>query len=104
MALDNRIEYITTDEKLQEIPWIRMRDQLGRETIYRSDGKPSSDPPPSGQLRNVDCMDCHNRPAHEFLSPATAVDFRLDAGLIDATLLGMFIEADVARRSLKPAA
>ena len=34
----------------------------------------SSDPPPEGQRRNFDCMDCHNRPAHPFLAPDEAVD------------------------------
>lgn len=86
MALANKIEYIATDDHLQVIPWVRMTDRLGEEVIYRSDGRPSSDPPPEGRLRIVDCMDCHNRPAHEFRAPQEGVDLMLSAGRIDATL------------------
>ena len=86
MALAGRIEYIATDEKLQDIPWIRMTASDGTELIYRSDGKPSSDPKPEGQLRQLDCMDCHNRPAHKFRSPQTALDDYLESGMLDTTL------------------
>ncbi len=86
MALASTIEYIATDDQLQVIPWIRMTDGLGEKTIYRSDGKPSSDPPPTGHPRSLDCMDCHNRPAHEFRAPQEAVDLMLSAGRIDQSL------------------
>ncbi len=86
MALEGRIEYLATDEKLQEIPWVKFTKPDGKVLIYRSDGRPSSDPMPQGQLRRLDCMDCHNRPAHKFRSPAEAVDIFLDVGRIDTTL------------------
>ncbi|MGD2110707.1 MAG: cytochrome c3 family protein [Phycisphaerae bacterium] len=86
MALAGRIEYVATDDKLQEIPWVRYLDETGNEWIYRSDGRPSSDPRPNGQLRQLDCMDCHNRPAHNFRSPQEGVDIFLDVGKIDTTL------------------
>ena len=34
----------------------------------------------------IDCMDCHNRPAHEFNSPQESVDLALSNGKIDRTL------------------
>ena len=86
MALEGRIEYIATDDKLQVIPWVKLTDKAGNELIYRSDGRPSSDPKPEGQVRQLDCMDCHNRPAHRFRSPQEAVDVYLDLGKIDTTL------------------
>ncbi len=86
MLLQGKIEYIATDEKLQDIPWVRWVDDLGEEKIYRSDGVPCDAPPPDGQRRDTDCMDCHNRPAHKFLSPNKAVDHFLEAGRIDTTL------------------
>ncbi|MEK6799783.1 MAG: cytochrome c3 family protein [Planctomycetota bacterium] len=79
MALGFTIEYIATDERLQEIPWVRMVDQAtGREAIYRADGLKSTDPLPQGTRRTVDCMDCHNRPTHVFRSPDRAVDSALN--------------------------
>ena len=86
MALSNRIEYIATDERLQEIAWVRMTDEAGNVSIYRSDGRPSSDPLPKGLIRTLDCMDCHNRPAHKFRSPQEAVDLFLEGGGIDSSL------------------
>ncbi len=86
MALAAQIDYVSTDDRLQVIPWVRMRDAQGRETAYRSDGRPAADPPPSGQLRKLDCMDCHNRPAHRFRSPQEAVNIDLETGRIDPTL------------------
>lgn len=86
MALAGQIEYIATDDKLQEIPWVRYVDKSGNAWIYRSDGRPSSDPRPEGQVRLLDCMDCHNRPAHNFRSPQEALDIYLSAGQIDTTL------------------
>jgi hypothetical protein len=86
MALSGRIEYVATDAKLQVIPWVKKTALDGTEAIYRSDGKPSSDPRPEGTVRVIDCMDCHNRPAHKFLSPSEAADLALEVGKIDATL------------------
>ncbi|RMF71756.1 MAG: cytochrome C [Acidobacteria bacterium] len=75
MALGFEIQYVATDEALQEIPWVRFREiQTGEEVIYRSDGKTSVDPPPEGTLRTLDCMDCHNRPTHVFRSPDRAIN------------------------------
>ncbi len=86
MALAGQIEYIATDNMLQNIPWVQYTDNSGIVHIYRSDGRPTSDPRPQGQLRQLDCMDCHNRPAHKFRSPDQAVDIFLDAGRMDAGL------------------
>ncbi len=86
MALAGAIQYVAVDETLQHIPWVKWVDVAGDEWIFRSDGKPSSDPLPEGHLRSLDCMDCHNRPAHKFRAPSDAVDIQLAIGRIDTTL------------------
>lgn len=86
MALSYDIQYVATDENLQEIPWVKMVDKNGREQIYRSDGRPTTEPPPSGFSRRIDCMDCHNRAAHNFRSPQEALNLAMNIGQIDATL------------------
>ncbi len=100
MALAGRIEYIATDEKLQHIPWITWIEPSGNERIYRSDGKPGSDPPPEGERRTIDCMDCHNRPAHEFKSPQESINFAIANGRIDQTL--PYIKREAVAAMLPP--
>jgi len=84
MALGHSIEFVATDPGLQRIPWVRATDhRTNTHRIYRSDGRSSTDPPPDGIRRTVDCMDCHNRATHIFRSPSEAVD---DAFNVDPTL------------------
>lgn len=86
MALSARIEYIAIDEKLQDVPWVRMTAHDGTSKVFRSDGLRATDPPPTGIHREVDCMDCHNRTAHRFLPPNEMVDHYLFIGRLDLTL------------------
>ena len=95
MALQGHIKYIATDDLLQEIPWVEFTKPSGERLVYRSDGRPTSDPKPEGQERALDCMDCHNRPAHKFRSPQEAVDIYMDTGKIDTTL--PFIKREATR-------
>jgi len=37
-------------------------------------------------IRTMDCMDCHNRPAHRFVNPNDAVNLALSLGQIDRTI------------------
>jgi len=86
MLLSGRIEYVATDRDLQEIPWVRYDRADGTTLVYRSDGLPSDAPRPQGTVRQIDCMDCHNRGAHHFLPPQAAVDAYLENNRIDRTL------------------
>lgn len=87
MNIANRIEYIARDEKRQDIPWIRMVDELGNVTVFQN----SADPPSEellaeGHVRTMDCMDCHNRPSHIFRSPVEAVNQELTLGNLDPSM------------------
>lgn len=86
MHMLDRVEYVATDPALQHIPWVRYTYEDGRTVVYRSDGEPSGDPPPSGDVRKLDCIDCHNLSGHEFPSPQRAVDHALNIHQIDETL------------------
>lgn len=86
MVLYGRIEYVASDPKLQEIPWVKHTDDEGNVHIYRSDGLRGTDPPPVGLVRSVDCMDCHNRGAHHFRSPQQEVDLYMETGRLDRSL------------------
>ncbi|MDE3083729.1 MAG: NapC/NirT family cytochrome c [Verrucomicrobiota bacterium] len=84
MNVSNKIEYFATDVQRQTIPWVRVTDKEGRVTVYRTaDFKGEPDPQ---KIRVMDCIDCHNRPAHRFKSPNEAVDEALYLGHIDSKL------------------
>ncbi len=87
MNVANEITYISTDDKRQNIPWIRMRDRDGVVTEYMSrDDALSQQDVDSMAKRRMDCIDCHNRPTHIYLSPNQAVDQSLSAGRMDLSL------------------
>lgn len=84
MNVANKIEYIATDEERQKIPWVRMTDAQGVVTIFRSPSFTNDISQMS--IRTMDCMDCHNRPAHKFQSPESAVNLAMSLGQIDTGL------------------
>jgi nitrate/TMAO reductase-like tetraheme cytochrome c subunit len=84
MNVANKIEYIATDEARQKIPWVRMTDAQGVVTEFRSTG--FTNDVSQVATRTMDCMDCHNRPAHKFQAPESAVNLAMSLGRIDPGL------------------
>src|SRR5207302_183232 len=84
MNLANKIEYVATDPQRQIIPWVRLTDRNGKSTEYRAAN--FEEDPAKYAMRAMDCLDCHNRPAHRFRSPDDAVDLAMAAGRIDPAL------------------
>jgi nitrate/TMAO reductase-like tetraheme cytochrome c subunit len=84
MNVGNKIEYLATDEARQKIPWVRMTDAQGVVTEFRSPRFTNS--VNEAEIRRMDCMDCHNRPAHRYQTPNTAVNLAIYLGKIDRTL------------------
>lgn len=80
-----KIRYRHSDEARQEIPWIEYSNaNNGSTTLYLAE-KAKAD---GGGLpeREMDCMDCHNRPAHAYQLPERAVDNAMYAHQISAAL------------------
>jgi len=76
------IEYVTTDEKRQSIPYVRVRDDRGAVREFTADGT-TQEQIAGGTRRQMDCVDCHNRPAHTFaFTPQRAVDAAIARGEI----------------------
>lgn len=86
MNIANRIDYVATDARRENIPYVKLTAPDGRVTEYVKDGT-DGQPPPSGEWRRMDCIDCHNQPAHAFTAtPQRAVDNAIAAGLIPRSL------------------
>ena len=87
MVIDNTVTFSATDSQLQDIPWVHVVRSNGTETTYVSTQSRLSSEQLARLPRHVmDCMDCHNRPAHGFPSPDGGVDEALFKGKIPSTL------------------
>jgi hypothetical protein len=85
---DFKVEYIARDKQRQDIPWVRVTDRrTGEVRIFQDESNPLSKKQiVSAVPRVMDCMDCHNRPSHNFLSPDFEIDRQLSLGRIDTSL------------------
>ena len=87
MNIANKIEYVAVDEKSQTIPYIHVEDQQGRVTeYYAKDSTLTKDQIAKTPRHHMDCVDCHNRPTHIYVSPDQSVDQAMLAHRIDASL------------------
>jgi len=86
MNIASEVEYIATDEARQVIPWVRVTDRSGHVREYIVDGAMPGDLQ-KRERRRMDCMDCHNRPAHaSAATPEHAVNELMADGGIPKTL------------------
>ena len=86
MNIENKVEYIATDAQRQVIPWVKFTDHTGKVKEYTIDDT-TPEQLAKGEYRTMDCMDCHNRPAHTFEPSAErAVDNAIALGQIPRDL------------------
>ena len=84
IAGENTVEYIAIDEKRLEIPWVRVTDADGKQTVYQSEeNQLTAEEITTAEIRTMDCIDCHNRPTHQFHSPERALNEALAAGQLN---------------------
>jgi nitrate/TMAO reductase-like tetraheme cytochrome c subunit len=80
------IRYAAADPKRQTIPWVEYRNRLTSETrTFLADGA-TAQSVASLPRHPMQCVDCHNRPAHTFELPERAVDRAMGVGRISPTL------------------
>lgn len=83
----SRITYVSTDAKRQVIPWVSYVDDNGKTVEYAAaDFKPTAEALAQGERRQMDCIDCHNRPTHAYQLPERALDEAMAAGAISPQL------------------
>lgn len=87
MNIKNKIEYVATDPKRLDIPWVKRTGPSGKEEIFVAEGSDfSASKKPDGEVRRLDCIDCHNRPSHVYQDPVRSVNESMAAGVIDPSL------------------
>lgn len=85
--IENPVYYLATDELDQEIPYIKVVNEDGTTTEYldiNSDLDPSTIP--AEDLKQMDCITCHNRITHLIMTPDDTVDQLMSRGLISPDL------------------
>ena len=78
------IEYVSTDPTRTTIPWVQKRNADGSETVFATADAGSG--VPNGERRVMDCIDCHNRAAHTFVTPEDAINRAMAEGAISPDL------------------
>ena len=86
MNIGNKVEYIATDTARLNIGWVKFTDRSGKVREYVGEGV-TADQIAKGERRVMDCLDCHNRPAHTLEpGPERAIDNAITAGLVSREL------------------
>jgi NapC/NirT cytochrome c family, N-terminal region/Cytochrome c3 len=101
MNLANEITFVSSDERRQNIEWVRMKDGQGNVVEYTArDAQLTPEQIAAAPKRRMDCVDCHNRPTHIFQPPDRSVDDSLASGKLDASL--PFVKREAVALLSKP--
>lgn len=71
-----------SDETREEIYEVELTDADGTSKTFRNRRAPEED----GVWRDMDCVDCHNRPSHKYRRPDAEINDAIQIGHIDAVL------------------
>jgi nitrate/TMAO reductase-like tetraheme cytochrome c subunit len=78
------IEYIATDPSRTTIPWAEKQNDNGTKTVFAT--AEAGGGVPKGERRVMDCIDCHNRAAHTFVTAEDALNRAMAEGAISPDL------------------
>jgi nitrate/TMAO reductase-like tetraheme cytochrome c subunit len=78
------IEYISTDPSRTTIPWVQRTNPDGTQTVYAASALKGA--MPQGERRVMDCIDCHNRAAHTFMTAEEALNRAMADGAISPAI------------------
>jgi nitrate/TMAO reductase-like tetraheme cytochrome c subunit len=78
------IEYVATDPTRTAIPWVEKLNADGSETVFATSA--ASGGVPKGERRVMDCIDCHNRAAHTFMTAEEALNRAMADGAVSPDL------------------
>ncbi|NWF90259.1 MAG: NapC/NirT family cytochrome c [Ignavibacteriaceae bacterium] len=83
----NEITYISTDSTREVIPWVHSKTKDGKEEIFISkESELTQSKMRTGVERKMDCIDCHNRPSHQYHAPAMSINHLMAINWIDNKL------------------
>jgi len=85
---DVNIEYISDNDKRENITYVKYTNRSnGEVTIYRNNDNQISDSLIAvSSTRTMDCIDCHNRPSHNYNSPTVYFDKAMLTGEVSKNI------------------
>jgi hypothetical protein len=85
---DVKIEYRLNPSDKESIPWVKFTNRkTGESHIYKDiDSTINEKDLQLAEVKTMDCMDCHNRPSHNYLPPQSFVDDAITSGAISRKL------------------
>ncbi len=91
--ITNPVYYIAADEQRQVIMWVgveqpdgTMKEWYARDMLGMAQTAFVEEARARGEVREMDCIDCHNRSAHLIPAPGDVVDEAMRSGLISTEL------------------
>jgi nitrate/TMAO reductase-like tetraheme cytochrome c subunit len=75
-----KVRYLS-DPSREKIYDVEMTGADGKVKLFKNEQAPKD-----AEWRQMDCVDCHNRPTHIYRQPANEIDNSMDQGAIDKTL------------------
>ena len=91
--ISNPVYYVAADEQRQVILWVgaeqedgTLKEYYARDMLGMAQTSFVEEARKNGDLRETDCIDCHNRSAHLIPPPDEMVDSAISAGLISRDL------------------
>jgi predicted CXXCH cytochrome family protein len=86
--IETPVEYLATDPLKQNIPYVRTVDANGKvieyfDTEAKLTPEQAQAAAQRGELKRMDCIDCHNRATHDFRTPDDAIDQAMGFKQID---------------------
>jgi nitrate/TMAO reductase-like tetraheme cytochrome c subunit len=93
--------YVATDDKRQVIPWVNYQNDDGSVMEFvTTENPPAPQALAKGERREMDCMDCHNRPTHAYDLPEDAVNRAMAADRISPALpFAHKVSVDILKRN-----
>jgi hypothetical protein len=83
-----KVDYISATDERDELPWVRYINLETGDTIIYTDSEypPDEELMAEGEIRAMDCIDCHNRPSHIYLTPQDFTNKQIALDNIPQTL------------------
>ncbi len=82
VAPENKITYKASDHSRMNIPEVTLHKQDGTQIVYKTEEADDllAEAGETIEVREMDCIDCHNRPTHVYLSAEVALNNKILSG------------------------